>query len=135
MHSGQLVLDTNVVSYLMKNHPFARQYVKELSGKTLFISFITVGELYLWAEIGDWGTKRRDALDAVLRNYVIIPYDHEIARYYARVVAERTKSGRPISLHDAWIAATALRHDVPLVTHNSKDFTHISALNLITSHD
>jgi len=33
---------------------------------------------------------------------------------------------------DAWIAATALRHDLPLATHNIKDFVGISNLRLIT---
>lgn len=68
----------------------------------------------------------------MLRNYVVVPYDHEIARSYARVAAERKRAGKPISLHDAWIAACAVRHGVPLVTHNARDFADISALALIT---
>ncbi|NEP13006.1 MAG: type II toxin-antitoxin system VapC family toxin [Symploca sp. SIO2C1] len=37
-----------------------------------------------------------------------------------------------MTVQDAWIAATALRHDLPLVTHNIKDFVGISNLQLVT---
>ncbi len=67
-----------------------------------------------------------------LRNYIVVPYDHEVARSYARIAAERKRNGRPISLHDAWIAACAVRHGVPLVTNNAKDFEGITALEVIT---
>ena len=41
-------------------------------------------------------------------------------------------SRRPIDPNDAWIAACALRHQVPLVSHNAKHFREIASLNLIT---
>ena len=107
-------------------------YRPHLQDHLLAISFITVGELYFGAEKGNWGEIRRKALEAILRNFVIIPYDHEIARCYGRLVAERQRAGRPISLNDAWIAACTVRHDVPLVTHNPKDFESITALQIVT---
>ena len=126
------MLDTNIVSYLLKESDFVRPYLSHLNGKLLFLPFISVGELYLWAESAGWGRKRRSQLEERLRNYVIVPYDHEIARSYARIVAERRRSGRPIGLHDAWIAACAVRHGVPLVTHNAKDFEGIRSLEILT---
>ena len=47
------------------------------------------------------------------------------------VRADRQRIGRMISPQDAWIAATALRHDLPLITHNIKDFQEISNLRRI----
>ena len=55
-----------------------------------------------------------------------------LCRQWAQVRVERQSAGRAISPQDAWIAATALRHDLPLVTHNIKDFLGISNLRLIT---
>jgi tRNA(fMet)-specific endonuclease VapC len=132
MKTGKLILDTNIVSYLLKKSDFVRPYLSHLSGKLLFLSFISVGELFLWAESAGWGQKRLSQLEERLRNYVIVPYDHEIARSYARIAAERKRNGRPIDLHDAWIAAFAVRHGVPLVTHNAKDFEGISSLQILT---
>ncbi|NLV44315.1 MAG: type II toxin-antitoxin system VapC family toxin [Candidatus Hydrogenedentes bacterium] len=132
MSNAKLLVDTNIVSYVMKDHPLARAYVKHLEGHLLAISFITVGELYYGAEKGRWGEKNRKQLETTLRNFVVLPYDHEIARCYARLVAERERIGRPISFNDAWIAACAVRHGIPLVTHNAKDFADISSLKVIT---
>lgn len=132
MDSGKLMLDTNIVSYLLKKSDFARPYRQHLRGKLLFLPFISVGELFFWAESGGWGEKRRAELEEKLRNYVVVPYDHDIARSYARIAAERKRNGRPITFNDAWIAACAVRHRVPLVTHNAKDFVGITALEVIT---
>lgn len=132
MSHDMLLLDTNIVSFLMKNDSRAQAYLKHIAGKVLHISFITVGELYFWAEDSGWSIRRRQDLDVRLRNYVIVPYDYEIAKHYAHVATHLKRSGRKRSLNDVWIAATALRHDIPLVTHNRKDFDNITGLTVIS---
>lgn len=134
MGAGKLMLDTNIVSYLLKKSDHIQPYLPHLGGKLLFLPFICVGEMFLWAETAGWGQKRRAELEERLRNYAVVPYDHEIARAYARIAAERKRNGHPISLHDAWIAACAVRHGVPLVTHNARDFTGITGLRIITEY-
>lgn len=133
MKPSFILLDTNVVSYLMKNGPLADSYATLLAGKTLTISFITVGEMYYGAEKAAWGIKKLQALNKVLQQFVVIPHDHEVARCYAHVMVQRQRSGRPISLHDAWIAACAVRHAIPLATHNRKDFEGIAKLKIISA--
>lgn len=130
MSDAKIVLDTCIVSYLMKGGPLAEVYLPHLQGRLLAISFITVGELYYGAEKAKWGAKRRQELETALRNFVVIPYDHEIARCYGRVVAERYR--HPIDPNDAWIAACTVRHGVPLVTHNARHFKGISSLKIVT---
>ena len=76
--------------------------------------------------------KRRRELETTLRNFIVVPYDHEITRCYGRVAAQRQRDGRPIAPNDAWIAACAVRHGMPLVTHNVKDFRGVASLELIT---
>ena len=132
MAPGKRMLDTNIVSYLLKDSDLARPYLRHLKDNLLFLPFIAVGELYYWAESAGWGQQRRAELEDRLRLYTIVPYDDAIARCYARIAAERRRQGRPISLHDAWIAACAVRHSVPLVTHNAQDFEGIIALEIIT---
>lgn len=132
MSDAKLVLDTNIVSYLMKGGSLAEAYARHVQGKLLAISFITVGELYFGAEKANWGEEKRKRLETTLRNFVVIPYDHEIARCYGRLVAARQRSGKPITANDAWIAACVVRHGVPLVTHNAKDFSDIAGLQIIT---
>lgn len=132
MSDAKIVLDTNVVSYLMRGGLLAERYKRHVQGRLLAIAFITVGEMYFGAENRNWGEKKRNQLETTLRNFVVIPYDHEIARCYGRLVSDRKRSGRPIDPNDAWIAACAARHGVPLVTHNAKDFEGIASLQVIT---
>ncbi len=132
MKIPKIVVDTNIVSYIMRGGREALIYKPFLKGKILSVSFITVGELFFWAEKRGWGEKRRLRLENVLTNYVVIPYHPEIARCYARVRAERERKGLPISCADAWIAACAVRHGIPLVTHNTADFGEISNLQVIS---
>ncbi len=132
MSYTKVILDTDVVSHLSRGGIIAEAYIKHIEGKLLAISFITVGELYFGAEKANWGEKKRKQLETILRNYVVIPYDHEIARCYGRLVAERQKNGIRIEQNDAWIAACVVRHKVPLITHNAKHFKTITDLELIT---
>ena len=132
MSSERLVLDTNIVSYLMRGGRLAMIYKRHLQGRLLTVSFITVGEFYFGAEKDRWGEAKRQRLEQTLRRFLVIPYDNGVARCYGRLVAERQRNGNPISPNDAWIAACAVRHSAPLVTHNSRHFGSISGLEVIT---
>lgn len=131
MSATRVLADTNVISYTMRGGRLARLYEPHLKGKLVAISFITVGELYYGAEKARWGSDKRLKLETTLKNFLVIPYDHETARTYGRIVADRERSGRPISLGDAWIAACAVRHGLPLVTHNAEHFKEVETLQLI----
>jgi predicted nucleic acid-binding protein len=110
-----VVVDINVIFYTMRGGRLAELYASHLKGKLVAISFITVGELYYGAEKARWGRSRRLKLETALKNFLVIPYDHELAKRYGRIVAERERAGRPISSPDAWIAACAVRHGIPLI--------------------
>ena len=112
MSNAKIVLDTNIVSYLMKGGQLAEIYAPHVEGRLLAIAFITVGEMYYGAENANWGENRRKKLETTLRNFVVIPYDHEIARYYGILVAKRKQNGNPIGPNDAWIAACTVRYGV-----------------------
>lgn len=131
MASSRVVLDTCIVSYLMKGQTEAELQRPHIEGKLLALSFITVGELYFGAEKAGWGEQKRKKLETTLRNFIVIPYDNEIARFYGKLMAERKRKGLPVAPNDAWIAACTLRHEVPLVTHNYKDFKEITGLEVI----
>jgi tRNA(fMet)-specific endonuclease VapC len=135
MSGAKVILDTNIVSYLMRGGREAKAYARHVQGKLLAIAFITVGEMYFGAESRNWGETKRRQLETTLRNFVVIPYDDEIARCYGRLVAERKRSGKPIAPNDAWIAACTVRHGVPLVTHNAKDFEGVTGLTVVTERD
>ncbi len=132
MNGTAVVVDTDVVSFLLKGDTRARAYQPHLQGKTLALSFMTVAELYQWAYLRGWSESRLTWLEDRLRAYVVVPYDVELCRQWAAICVERQRQGRPISVQNAWVAATALRHGLSLVTHNAQDFAGISALAVIS---
>src|SRR5262245_64114017 len=124
------LLDTNVVSYLFKGDTRATAYAPLLQGQRLAISFMTVAELFEWAATRKWGRTRLTRLEQTLATYVIIPVDVELCRHWGTLRAQQQAAGHTIAPQDAWIAATALRHRLPLVTHNPSDFQHIAGLDI-----
>jgi len=128
-----VLLDTNVVSFLFKGDSRTSVYAPHLQGHRLAISFMTVAELFQWAAIRNWGAHRTEQLESSLQQYLVLPFDIALCRLWGETRAQCRAVGRPISPQDAWIAATALRHSLPLVTHNPNDFAVIEGLTLITA--
>ena len=123
------MLDTNIVSYMMRGHRLAGLYRPHLEGHTLAISFMTVGELYEGAYRGAWGRAKLIKLWETIRTYVVLPFSIDVCREWGAIRCERRT--RTISVDDAWIAATARTHRLPLVTHNPEDFRDIDGLDVL----
>lgn len=132
MANTAVVVDTDVISFLLKDDTRAEAYRPHLQDKTLVLSFMTVAELYQWAYRRNWSEKRLAWLEDRLHAFVVAPYDNDLCRRWAVICVERQRLGKPISVQDAWIAATAVRHGVPLVTHNQADFIGIARLTIIS---
>jgi predicted nucleic acid-binding protein len=125
------LIDTDVFSFLMKKDTRADAYRPHVKGKTLALSFITVGELHFWAEKRNWSAKNRRSLEERLKAVVIVPYDAELCRTFGRVKASLPK-GVTVGTNDLWIAVCAIRHAIPLITNNRKDFEKIPGLKIIS---
>ena len=80
-----------------------------------------------------WGPNRRDLMHRFLGRFTPLLPDAETARLWARIKSTREKTGRPITFADAWIAAAALQLNVPLVTHNVRDYAGIQNLVVLTA--
>ena len=65
---SSLVLDTNIVSYLMRGHSLAAP-----GSNTLCISFMTVAEMFEGAKRAGWGAAKWARLNSILLSYVVIP--------------------------------------------------------------
>jgi predicted nucleic acid-binding protein len=99
----------------------------------LAVSVITAGELELGvlrAKDTDTRARRLATLARVRAAYPLLPVDGPVASAFARIAARELESGRGIRRHDAWIAATALRHGVPVVTQDD-DFTSFESVVVI----
>ena len=127
-----VLLDTNIVSYLFKEDSRAQAYASDLLGNELAIAIMTVAELLQWAAVRNWGLAQTQRLEVAMNAYTLLPIDVETCRWWATVRVQRRAVGQPLAPQDAWIAATALRYNLPLITHNPSDYQQIAGLTLIT---
>jgi predicted nucleic acid-binding protein len=116
-----VVLDTDVASAILRGR-LPESMRAKLEGKSLAITFVTVGELTSWTIRRGWGARRLADIAAWRRHVTRIPYDEAVARTWGWLDARAQARGRPRPVNDMWIAACCLVEDVPLATLNRKDF-------------
>jgi tRNA(fMet)-specific endonuclease VapC len=127
-----LLFDTNAVSILFKpGHTLYAQCANVASGNQLFLSFMTRAELALWPRQNRWGPKRAAELQKHMELFTTLFVDEQTCRHWADIVSQSRAVGRTMTTADAWIAATALQWNLPLVTADYRDFEHVRALTLV----
>lgn len=127
-----VVVDTDVVSYLFKRDTRDPLYDPHLQDRTLILSFMALAELDRWALERSWGKDRRSRLDRHLRKFTIVYADRTLCSWWAETMNLARRNGRRVESADAWIAATALAADIPLITHNPTDYAGVDKLSVIT---
>ena len=133
-----IVLDTNVVSQFSKTSPNFKvmEWLNLHEDHELVITAITVAELRYGVAIMAEGTTKIEMaknVDETLEQFgaLCLAFDGIAAEDYATIVAARKFAGRPISIHDAQIAAIARSGGFTLATLNKKDFEGIEGLKVV----
>ena len=137
-----IVLDTNVLSELMRQQPShaVMAWADQLNSQEVAITAMNEAEiLHGIARLPDsqWKEQLQHGWETLLANVLqqpVLPFNSAAAQWFAALVSHREGLGRPISTADAVIAATALAHDGQLATRNTADFDAIG-LQLINPWD
>jgi len=125
-----IVLDTNVVSELLRPAPAAQveAWLSSQDGASVYFTAVGEAELRHGLAMLPAG-KRRNALSKAIEGILeedfrdrILPFDREAARAYAAIAAERRAAGRPISQFDCQVAAIARANEAAVATRNIGDF-------------
>ena len=125
-----ILLDTNVVSAIMKPTPIPAVVSWLNSEKTidLFLSTVSIAEILYCIEISPDG-KRRRALEGRFEQFVahgfewrILAFDRRAAEIYGELMAHRRAIGRPMSVLDGQIASIARAKGFAIATGNTRDF-------------
>lgn len=125
-----IVLDTNVVSELMKPAPAAEvaRWIAGQPAAILYTTSVSQAEVLHGIALLPAG-KRRGALEIAAEAMFdedfgdrVLPFGGEAAHAYAQIAAQRQRSGRPISHFDAQIAAIARSARASVATRNVGDF-------------
>lgn len=133
-----ILLDTNVLSELMRSHPNPAviTWLDAQSSQHVYISAITRAEIELGIALLSDGRRKQGLQTAAARMFAeftgrCLPFDEPAATRYGSLVAARMRAGSPISVEDGQIAAIALANRLALATRNVTDFSGIDGLSLI----
>lgn len=121
------LLDTNVISELVRPKPDKKvlKWFEQITDDALYLSVLTLGEIRKGVErLAD--TSRREKLRLWLEHDLrawfgsrILPVGPEVADRWGRLLAD---ARRPVASIDSLLAATALHHELRIVSRNVKDF-------------
>ncbi|HEY0716609.1 MAG TPA: type II toxin-antitoxin system VapC family toxin [Streptosporangiaceae bacterium] len=124
-----IILDTNVVSELMRPDPApgVANWVRERDRRELRTTAVTVAEVrYGVARLPDGRRKQAllAAADEIFTAFAdqILPVDGAAAEHYAAIASRRERAGKPVTAFDALIAAVCRSHGATLATRNVADF-------------
>lgn len=120
-----ILCDTNILIEFYKNNADVVSAMRGVGLPNLAVSVITVGELYY----GAWDNRELVKIKKHLSGLHQIAMDEEISEIALSLLETYALSHR-LSLPDAIIAATALRHSIALYTLNLKDFRYIDRLSV-----
>ena len=131
---GPVVIDTDVHgASLVPESVLAARYRPVIVGRPAFISFQTAAGLRFGALLRGWGQSRMVQLDARIREAEVVHTGPDLVAVYADLRVACQRAGHALSQreHDAdrWIAATAIRLGIPLVS-NDGIFTEVPELVL-----
>jgi toxin FitB len=136
--SGFLI-DTNVISELVKRRPNkgVTAWISSVDEELLFLSVLTLGEIRKGIHSLPANT-RRSSLEAWVDRDLnlrfsgrILPVDAAVADRWGRISADAARKGHVLPVVDGLLAATALHHNLTVVTRNTSDIelTPVPALN------
>jgi predicted nucleic acid-binding protein len=127
------LFDTDAISELLRPRPAAAylKWLGRLPREDQFTSGVVIGELFK----GAFRSAARDRHlqnieDRILPMVTVLPYDTAVARDFGRIRADLEERGEPLADADLQIAATAIHHDLVLVTGNLRHFERIGDLSI-----
>jgi hypothetical protein len=127
-----IILDTNVVSELMRPEPAPQvaNWARSRDRRELRMTSITVAEIrygIAWLPDGRRKQVLLDAADDIFRMFSdqVLPVDEAVAEHYSTIASTRDRAGKPISGFGALIAAVCRARGAALATRNLPDFDGI----------
>lgn len=124
------LVDSDWVADYLKGRDTARTLLQSLVPEGLAISIITYAEVFEGLYYGTDRRRHEEGFRAFLQATPILPLTRAVARRYAVLRGGLQRQGQLIDQPDLFIAATALHHDLILVTRNHQHFERIPGLRL-----
>ncbi len=123
------LIDTNTCIFFIKGKFNLLEKFESAGTENCFISEITLAELKFGVANSEYPEKNQKNLDNFLTGVTIIPIFHALD-FYAKEKSRLRKSGKPVDDFDLLIGATAVTHDLVMVTNNTDHFKRIKGIQL-----
>ncbi len=124
------LLDSDVIADWLQGKSIAVQLISGLGKGHVAISIITYGEIYEGIYYGS----NREAIESAFRGFIkttkVLPLSRLTMELFAHIRGDLRGKGQLLADMDLLIAATALTHNLTLVTGNNKHFARIPGLTL-----
>ena len=127
------LFDTDTISELLRPRPqiMYLNWINRIPREAQFTSAVVVGELYKGAYRSQNKDKHLNNIsNRILPSLTVLPYDVAIAREVGRIRANLESKGQILPDADIQIAATAIYHQLELVTGNTRHFERIQDLKI-----
>jgi len=124
------LIDTNIYSYALKGDGDVVDVLRK--AEEIGFSVISIGELLSGFKGGGREEKNREELETFLDSPRVVVYsvNEDTSEFYAEILHNLRKIGKPVPTNDIWIAAVAFQNGLPLFTKDTH-FKAIAGLSLI----
>ncbi len=126
------LVDTDwIIRHFRGNGPVARR-LEELTPNGIGLSVVSMGELYEGVYRSSDPESSEAALQLILSEIAIVNIDDEVCRIFGQQRGRLRARNALIGDSDLWIGATAIRHNLTLLTNNRQHFERIPELTIIS---
>jgi tRNA(fMet)-specific endonuclease VapC len=124
-----LLIDTCSYSHALDNADFEVGAIR--NADTIYMSPVVIGEIHYANNNGNRTAINNQKLKKFLASprVIVLEITQKTSKIYGEIKHDLKLKGRPIPINDIWIAATAIEHDLSLLTRDS-DFDNIDLLKL-----
>jgi tRNA(fMet)-specific endonuclease VapC len=130
MKSLSFLIDTDWVIDHFNGVPHVTRRLKELQPQGLGLSVVSAAELWEGVFFSRDPKRSQETLEGFLSGVDVLGLDEEICKRFGQLRGSMRKSGQTRGDFDLLIAATALRHNLKLLTNNRKHFEGIAGLEI-----
>lgn len=125
------LLDTCVISDFIKGEPNTQARIRQTSPAEIAVSTITVMELRYGLHLNPQRAQRIEpVISSLLGSIALLPFDVADAEQAGQIRSILRSQAQPIGAYDVLIGATALRHQLVMVTANQREFSRILGLQI-----
>ena len=125
----KFLLDTCTCISMLRNEGFVRETLRRVGVKNCYISEITVAELYFGVAKAENKKRKLEDIEKIQKLFRVIPV-YSSFKEYGEIRFTLEHSGMRVDQFDLLIGATALHHQMTLVTSNIKHFNRIQGINI-----